>query len=176
MTFLRPLHVVATVAVLAVVGMGCTVEDDGGSFSASQTVGQPASEGSSGSSGGSGGTTVAGSSVGTTAEAVSSSTGEPGTTVEPGTTIEPTTAGDPTTGSATTGETTTGVGTTTGNPGGCGDGAINGNEQCDGANLNGFTCEALGNMGGTLQCDPVTCTFDTQLCEVGGGDTSGTSG
>jgi len=58
-----------------------------------------------------------------------------------------------------------------------GDGAINGNEQCDGTNLNGFTCEALGNMGGTLQCDPVTCTFDTQLCEVGGGDTSGgTSG
>jgi hypothetical protein len=52
------------------------------------------------------------------------------------------------------------------------------NEQCDGANLNGFTCEALGNAGGTLQCDPVTCTFDTQLCEVAAGppvDTGGTS-
>ncbi len=58
------------------------------------------------------------------------------------------------------------------NPAQCGNGAIDGNEQCDGANLNGFTCEALGNAGGTLQCDPVTCTFDTQLCE-GGGGTSG---
>ena len=54
----------------------------------------------------------------------------------------------------------------------CGNGSINAPEQCDGANLNGFTCEALGNAGGTLQCDPVTCTFDTQLCE-GGGGTSG---
>ena len=173
MTFLRPLHVVATVAVLAVVGMGCTVEDDGGSFSASQTLSQSGGETSSGS-GGSGGTTAV-ASVGTTAEAVSS-TGEPGTTVEPGTTGNPTTSGDPTTGSATTGEATTEAGTT-GNPIMCGDGVISGNEQCDKSNLNGFTCEALGNMGGELLCDPMTCTFDTQMCDVGGGDTSGgTSG
>jgi len=58
------------------------------------------------------------------------------------------------------------------NPAQCGNGVIDGNEQGDGANLNGFTCEALGNAGGTLQCDPVTCTFDTQMCE-GGGGTSG---
>ena len=48
------------------------------------------------------------------------------------------------------------------------------NEQCDGQNLNGFNCESLGNTGGTLLCDPVTCTFDTAMCT---NDTSGgTSG
>ena len=169
MTYLRPLRVVATVSVLALVGVACGEEEEGSSLSGSQSASQ-ASVGDSSS--GSGGTTVAGTSVGTSEGPASTgdvSTGEPGTT-----TSSPTT-GDPTTGSpgtTTTGDNTTGVGTT-GNPVGCGDGAINGNEQCDGANLNGFTCEALGNAGGTLQCDPVTCTFDTQLCEVGGSGTGG---
>ena len=58
--------------------------------------------------------------------------------------------------------------------GGCGNGALDVNEQCDGQNLNGFNCESLGNTGGTLLCDPVTCTFDTAMCT---NDTSGgTSG
>lgn len=165
MPFLRPLRVVATVAVLAVVGVACTTEEEEGSLSGSQSASQSASVGDSSSSGG--------SSAGTTA-APGSSSGEP-TTGEPGsTTANPTTSPDPTTGSATTGEGTTGVGTTTGNQAGCNDGLINGNEQCDGLNLNGFTCEALGNAGGTLLCDPLTCTFDTQMCDAGG--SGGTSG
>jgi hypothetical protein len=96
-----------------------------------------------------------GASMGTT-EGPTSSTGD-GTTGQSGTT-------SPTTGSGTTAYGTTGSGTSTGVLETCGDGEINGNEQCDSDKLNGFTCEALGNAGGTLQCDPVTCTFDTSLC------------
>jgi len=162
MTFLRPLRVVAIFAGLAVVGAACTTEDDESSLSGSQSASQSTSD----SSGGSSGANV------TTTDAPASSSGGEVSTSEPSTTGPNPTTTDPTTGSGTTtGDTTSG---TTGNTGGCGDGVINGNEQCDGANLNGFTCEALGNAGGTLLCDAVTCTFDTQMCEVGG--SGGTSG
>jgi hypothetical protein len=169
MTFLRPLRVVATVAVLAVLGVACGDEEDGGglSASASQSASQSASasEGSSGSMGTSVGSTgTPGSS--------SSSSGDPTTGGPDTTTANPTTTPDST--SSSTSDATTGSPGSTSGQGGCGDGVINGNEQCDGANLNGFTCEALGNAGGTLLCDPVTCTFDTQMCEVGG--SGGTSG
>ncbi len=166
MTFLRPLHVVASFAVVAVAGMACTVEDDGGGLSVSQSGSPGESSGGSSGSSSSGGTTAA---VITTGEGTSSGSSS--------TTVNPTTTADPTTGSVTTGEATTGVEMTTGAAGGCGDGVISGNEQCDGDNLNNFNCEALGNAGGTLLCDPMTCTFDTQMCEVGGGDSGGgTSG
>jgi hypothetical protein len=59
----------------------------------------------------------------------------------------------------------------------CGNGAIDDGEQCDGGNLGGFTCVDLGYSGGTLGCDPVTCTYDASGCTTdndGGG--SGTSG
>jgi hypothetical protein len=42
----------------------------------------------------------------------------------------------------------------------CGDGVISGMEQCDGTNIN-QTCSSLG---GTLRCDPRTCTLDTRQC------------
>ncbi|QRK10005.1 terpene cyclase/mutase family protein [Archangium violaceum] len=46
----------------------------------------------------------------------------------------------------------------------CGDGIINlPTEACDGAELGGGTCEALGLGPGTLTCDS-TCKFDTTLC------------
>lgn len=60
-----------------------------------------------------------------------------------------------------------------GGNGDCGNGAIDMGEQCDGANLNGFTCEQLGYGGGTLGCDPVTCTYDTANCVPDMGGTSG---
>jgi len=44
----------------------------------------------------------------------------------------------------------------------CGDGAITGTEDCDGANLGGETCLTLGFTGGTLSC--TSCTFDTSAC------------
>jgi len=56
---------------------------------------------------------------------------------------------------------------------GCGDGAISPGEQCDGADLQGFTCMSLGLNGGTLACDPVMCTFDTSMCMSTSGGTSG---
>lgn len=71
-----------------------------------------------------------------------------------------------TTGMATTGPATTGQT-------GCGDGVVSPGEQCDGADLQDFTCESLGLGTGTLACDPVMCTFDTSMCES---TTSGTSG
>lgn len=56
---------------------------------------------------------------------------------------------------------------------GCGDAMIMPGEQCDGTELQGFTCESLGLNGGTLSCDPVTCTFDTSMCSSTSGGTSG---
>ncbi len=56
---------------------------------------------------------------------------------------------------------------------GCGDGAISPGEQCDGADLQDFTCMSLGLNGGTLACDPVVCTFDTSMCMSTSGGTSG---
>lgn len=47
----------------------------------------------------------------------------------------------------------------------CGDGVIEGGEECEGDNLNGETCESLGYAGGTLTCD-IACSFDTSGCIV----------
>ena len=93
--------------------------------------------------------------------------------------------GDPTTGdgdgdpTTTTGDPTTTTTTTTGDGDGdamCGNGVVDGGEQCDGGNLNGFSCTDLGYAGGTLACDPVTCTYDASGCMTDPGGTSGTTG
>jgi subtilisin-like proprotein convertase family protein len=53
-------------------------------------------------------------------------------------------------------------------PPGCGNGVIEGMEQCDGANLNGATCVSAGFAGGTLGCNMATCTFNTSMCMAAG--------
>ena len=45
----------------------------------------------------------------------------------------------------------------------CGDGAINGSDQCDGKLLNNASCMSLGFTSGTLKCSD-TCTYDTSAC------------
>ncbi len=45
----------------------------------------------------------------------------------------------------------------------CGDGKIEGDENCEGDNLNNQTCESLGYGSGTLTCD-IACSFDTYGC------------
>jgi hypothetical protein len=45
----------------------------------------------------------------------------------------------------------------------CGDGVIEGEEQCDGAELNGVSCEGLGFEGGELGCTDA-CRFDISGC------------
>ncbi|TVQ99889.1 MAG: hypothetical protein EA398_11850 [Deltaproteobacteria bacterium] len=47
----------------------------------------------------------------------------------------------------------------------CGNGVIEGDEACDGADLGGETCEGLGFDGGTLSCAS-DCTFDTAGCDA----------
>jgi len=47
----------------------------------------------------------------------------------------------------------------------CGDGVISGDEECDGANLGGFTCAAFGYTSGTLSCN-ADCTFNVSQCAV----------
>lgn len=97
-----------------------------------------------------------------------------------------TTVGDDGTTAGDDGATTIGDdgGTTTHNggldlPGGddggveCGDGVVEPPEQCDGADLNGFDCEALGYASGELTCDPVTCMLDVSDCMIGMGGTTG---
>ena len=47
----------------------------------------------------------------------------------------------------------------------CGNGVIDGGEECDGAKTGGATCQSLGfSGGGALNCDPVTCTYDESMC------------
>lgn len=45
----------------------------------------------------------------------------------------------------------------------CGDGIINGNEQCDGNALSVSSCEVLGGAGGLLRCQG-NCVFDISNC------------
>lgn len=45
----------------------------------------------------------------------------------------------------------------------CGNGMVDGAEQCDGADLGGTDCIGAGLVGGTLACS-VMCTFDTSAC------------
>ncbi len=60
----------------------------------------------------------------------------------------------------------------------CGDGKIEGNEECDSDNLNGKTCSDFGYDTGTLKC--TNCLFDISECENttsgSGGGTGGGSG
>ncbi|MDC0715492.1 hypothetical protein [Nannocystis bainbridge] len=126
--------------------------------------------------------TSSGTDTSTGAPGTSTTTGDPTTGPDTtSTTVTPTTNGPTSTtlpDTTTTGDPDTSTSTTTTtqttDPAGCGNGNIDPNEQCDGGNLNGFTCESLGNAGGQLGCDPVTCTFDTSLCM--GNSSSGTSG
>lgn len=168
MKSLRGLAVVATV--LAGSNAGCTDEpEEASSFSSSlpnygSETAEPLTDSSGGSTAGTAPTTApTGSGSGDGDESTSdsaSSGGTSGGSTGPGTT----------TGSSGP-DDTGGTGPVVG---GCGNGTLDMNEQCDGMNLNGFTCESLGNSGGTLLCDAVTCTFDTSLCT---NDTSGgTSG
>ena len=66
----------------------------------------------------------------------------------------------------------------------CGDGQITApTEACDKTNLNNATCQSLGyNGGGTLLCNPTTCSYDTIMCRMtvpmstGSAGTSGGAG
>jgi hypothetical protein len=53
----------------------------------------------------------------------------------------------------------------------CGNGGI-----CDPQDLGGETCPGLGMGDGTLACDPVTCTYDTSMCEGSTGTGNGGNG
>lgn len=103
------------------------------------------------------------------------------TDVDPsGTSVNPTTSdsgssGDPgtTTGTDPASSSSSGDPTTATDGGGCGDGVVSPGEQCDGADLQGLDCTALGLGTGTLGCDPMMCTFDTSMCMSDSGGTSG---
>jgi len=49
----------------------------------------------------------------------------------------------------------------------CGDGMVEGAENCDGLDLGGQTCVSQGFVGGVLGCD-AACNLDTSMCIVGG--------
>lgn len=51
--------------------------------------------------------------------------------------------------------------------GGCGDGAKDGSDECDGADLGGADCASLGFSAGTLKCSG-TCKYDTSRCSSTG--------
>jgi hypothetical protein len=67
-------------------------------------------------------------------------------------------------GTTTTTTTTTTLPTTTTTLVLCGNGVLDGEEQCDPPDYGGATCESLGfNLGGTLGCTPV-CQYDLSGC------------
>jgi hypothetical protein len=47
----------------------------------------------------------------------------------------------------------------------CGDGIVEGSEDCEGSDLNSKSCDSLGYSGGSLTCD-ISCSFDTTSCIV----------
>lgn len=47
---------------------------------------------------------------------------------------------------------------------------------CDPKNLGGATCSSMGAGQGTLQCDPVTCSFDFSMCSLSPMSGNGTGG
>lgn len=150
---------------LAVTGCGNDMEPGGFTGSQASNTNNTTDPGTSSSS-----------TSGTTSGTPPTST-QPDPTTGPDTTTTTTsgtTTGDDSTTEPDTTTTTTTATTQTTDPAGCGNGVIDPNEQCDGANLNGFTCQTLGNAGGSLGCDPVTCTFDTSMCM--GNSSGGTSG
>lgn len=55
----------------------------------------------------------------------------------------------------------------------CGNGMLEANEECDGADLDGQTCESFGYPGGSLTCLP-TCSFDFANCTAGAACGDGT--
>lgn len=55
------------------------------------------------------------------------------------------------------------TGFTTGG-GDCGNGNVDPGEQCDGNDVGGFDCTSLGLGEGEIDCDPITCSFDTSMC------------
>jgi hypothetical protein len=59
----------------------------------------------------------------------------------------------------------------------CGNNVKEGEEQCDGTDLDNASCVSLGFGGGALSCGP-SCEFDTSLCTTapGGGATGGGGG
>jgi hypothetical protein len=59
----------------------------------------------------------------------------------------------------------------------CGDDSVNvAGEQCDGSDLDGYSCASLGHLGGSLGCD-ASCNFDVSGCadcfSLGGVDVGG---
>jgi hypothetical protein len=51
----------------------------------------------------------------------------------------------------------------------CGNGVLDGDEACDGTELDGQSCGSLGFDGGSLSCS-LDCTFDTSECTCVDGD------
>ncbi|MEE9217659.1 MAG: zinc-dependent metalloprotease family protein [Acidobacteriota bacterium] len=50
---------------------------------------------------------------------------------------------------------------------GCGNGRIDGTEECDGGDLGGATCATFGHLQGSMSCT-FECTFDTTGCSTCG--------
>ncbi|MBX7080548.1 MAG: hypothetical protein K1X88_15220 [Nannocystaceae bacterium] len=121
-----------------------------------------------------GGTGTSAGSVGSVAttldggvEATSGGGGSSGNDSEGSTGATMSTTAPATTTNATTSASTTL--TTTTDPAMCGDGVMNADEECDGEDFGGSSCESLGYAGGSLSCAADCTTLDLSGCLGCGG-------
>ncbi len=102
--------------------------------------------------------------TGTSEGVITGSTTAEISTTDTGTTDFGTTdTGTTDTGTTDTGTTDTGT-TDTGQE--CGDGIVEGTEQCDGSELGGASCESEGFDAGVLGCQPDCTAYDVSGCMV----------
>ena len=145
---------------------GCSVGDieDASPFGESQSV--PDDSGDAGT----GGSTGMGTGVSANATGPSGGTGDSLTDTGPDPTMPGTTSvgsdESSTSGDPTTAETSGSDGSDTTSSIMCGNGVMEADEACDGADLGGLACPDVGDfVGGNLACD-AACGFDTSGCTV----------
>ena len=107
--------------------------------------------------------TIEGSDVGSSVSSTSANTQGSSNTNDP-----EESSSDSSDGDSGSGESSDGESSTTDEPVGCGNGAIEADEECDGSDLGSASCSSLlGEGSGELKCFS-DCTFDVSACSLEG--------
>ncbi|MFV8750311.1 hypothetical protein ACNOYE_07150 [Nannocystaceae bacterium ST9] len=164
------LHFFASVCCLPLLAVGCTDDSTG-----NEEIGETGTAGETGTDTDPSDTTTTADTSTTASDTTDTADTATTDTADTATTDTADTADTATTDTADTATTDTGTDTGTETGGTCGDGIIDAGEQCEGADLGGFDCVALGFSGGELLCG-ADCQYDASGCvaaECGNGVVEG---